>query len=46
MDQAIDRCCGGHWILEDLLPLGERQVAAEQDARSLVAIGDQGEEQD
>ena len=44
MHEAIDHRRCRHGILEDLLPLGERQVAREHDAATLVAIRQEREQ--
>jgi len=44
MDQAVDGGGRGHGVLEDLLPLAERQVARQHDAAALVAFSQQGEQ--
>src|ERR1700693_670952 len=44
MDDAIHGGRGGHRILEDGVPLGEDQVASDQDGATLVAFGQEGEE--
>lgn len=36
--QAVDGRRGGHGILEDLLPMRERQVAGQQDTAAFVAF--------
>jgi len=44
VDEPIDGCRRGHGILEDLLPLAERQVAGQHHTAAFVAFGQQGEE--
>ena len=44
MHHTIDGRSGGHWILEDPVPLGEDQVAGDHDATALVALAEEGEE--
>ena len=44
MDQPIDGSGGGHGIFEDGVPFRKRQVASNQDAAALVAMGQQGKE--
>ena len=44
MDQAVDRGRRRHWILKNLLPLGKRQVAADQETAAFVALGQQREQ--
>ena len=44
MDQAVDGCRGGHCVLEDLLPLAERQIAGQHHTASFISFGQQGEE--
>ena len=34
----------GHWVGEDVLPLGEDQVGGDAQGPELVAFGDEGEE--
>jgi hypothetical protein len=41
--EAVDRGQGGEWVLEDLVPFGEDQIAADHDAAPLVAFGQEGE---
>ncbi len=43
MHEAVDGGCGGHGVLEDLLPFAERQVARQHHATPFVAFGQQGE---
>ena len=40
----VDGRCGSHRVLEDLIPLGEHEVACDHHALTLVALGEQGEE--
>jgi len=44
MDQAVDRGRSGHWVLEDSFPVAEDEIAGNQHRASLVALGDQGEQ--
>ena len=44
VDQSVDSGGGCHRIFEDRLPLGERQVAADQHAAPLVTFGQKGEQ--
>src|ERR1035437_5837240 len=44
MDQAIHRRHRGHRVLENLVPLREDQIAAQQHAAPLIALGQKGEE--
>ena len=44
MDHPVDGRGGGHGIGEDALPLGEDQVGGDAQGPSLVAFGDEGEE--
>ena len=44
MDEPIDCGDGHHWILEDLFPLRERQIACQQDTGLLVALRDERKE--
>lgn len=45
MDEAINDCTRGHRIREDLRPLLERKVGGDGDARALVTLRDNLEEQ-
>ena len=36
--EPVDGCGRGHWILEDPFPLGERQIAGQQDAAAFVSL--------
>ena len=38
MHQAIDGCCCGHRILEDLVPFAESKIARQQHAPAFVAF--------
>lgn len=38
MHEAIDRCCGRHRILEDLVPFAESEIARQQHASAFVAF--------
>mgnify|MGYP001209608559 CR=1 FL=1 len=42
--QAVDGRGGGHLVLEDFVPLGKGQVAGEHDRATLIAVGEQVEE--
>jgi hypothetical protein len=44
VDQAIDRCGGGHRIFEDAVPFGKWQVAGEQNTASFIALRQQSEQ--
>jgi len=44
MNQAVNSRGSGHRVLEDGFPLGKRQVAGEQDACPLIAVGQEGKE--
>lgn len=44
MHQAIDRCGGCHWVLEDYFPLAKREIAREHYAATFVAFGQQREQ--
>jgi len=44
MDQTVDRGGRGHWVLEDLLPLRERQIARQQHAATFVTLGQEREQ--
>ena len=41
---AVDGACGGHRIFEDPVPLAEDEVAGDDHAPPLVALGEEGEE--
>ena len=42
--EPVDRRGRRHGVFEDFLPFRERQIAREDDAASLVALGQQGEQ--
>jgi len=42
VDQPVDRGRRGHGILEDPLPLTEHEIATDEDALALVALGQKG----
>lgn len=44
MDQPINRCCCSHQVFKNLLPFGERQIAGDHNAVSLIAVGTESEE--
>ena len=44
MHQSIDGRRGGHRIFEDSLPFGKDEIAGQQHAMTLVAMGQQGEQ--
>ena len=44
MHQSIDGRRGGHRIFEDPLPFGKDEIAGQQHAMTLVAMGQQGEQ--
>ena len=44
MDQAIDRRGGGHLIAEDPIPVREDQIARDEDGSSLIAFGEEREQ--
>ena len=44
MDQAIDRRGSDHGVFENLLPFGERQVAAQEHTPAFVPLGQQREQ--
>ena len=44
VDQAVDGGGRGHGVLEDLLPLAERQVARQHHTAALVAFSQQSEQ--
>ena len=41
---AVDGGCRGHRVLEDAIPLGEHEVGRDENALSLVALAEEGEE--
>ncbi len=42
MNQAVDRSCSGHRVLEDALPFRERQTVGQRYTAALVAFRQQG----
>ena len=44
MDEPVDGSSGGHGILEDLLPVGEGEIAGEQDTAALIAVSQEREQ--
>ena len=44
MNEAVDGGGGGHGVFEDSVPLAEDQVAGDEDALALVALGQKREE--
>ena len=44
MDNTIDHGGGGHRVFEDLIPLGEHEVARDHHRASFIALGEQREE--
>ena len=44
LHEPVDRRGRCHGVFEDFLPFRERQIAREDDAASLVALGQQGEQ--
>ena len=44
VDHAVDGRRSGHWVGEDVLPLGEDQVGRDAQGAAFVAFGDEGEE--
>jgi hypothetical protein len=44
MDEAVDRRRRGHWVLEGPIPLAEEEVAGDDHAPALVALGEEREE--
>ena len=44
VDHPVDGCGCGHWVGEDVLPLGEDQVGRDAQGPAFVAFGDEREE--
>ena len=44
VDHPVDGRCRGHWVGEDVLPLGEDQVGRDAQGPAFVAFGDEREE--
>src|ERR1019366_7548449 len=44
MDEAVGRGHGGHWVLEDLVPLGKHEIGGDDDGLPLVAFGEKVKE--
>jgi len=38
VNDAVNCGCGGHWVFEDLIPLGKDQVGCDDDAAALIAF--------
>jgi hypothetical protein len=44
VDQAVNRCCRGHGIFENSFPFGERQIAGDENAATLITFREQREQ--
>ena len=44
MDESVDGNSGGHGILEDLLPVGEGEIAGKQDTAALIVVSQEREQ--
>jgi hypothetical protein len=44
MHQAVNGRHSGHWVLEDLVPFGEHQIAADHHAAPLISLGQKREQ--
>ena len=44
VDETVDNGSRGHWVLKNPIPLTEQQIATDEHALALIALGQKGKE--